>query len=890
MYWDLSCSVVEGVQHLETQSSSSTTRPGTPGLDVFKIAGRSVSGFLHSLKTGNPRQPRMPYTTTLELRLGLFLEYHPHVRSYQRGDASEAFVQAHHIAVPLGTPYAIGYFYEGNAHAYLPDFVGTLCDSGLLIAEAGRHQEKSRGQALAKAEAARRLAQLKGGVYWLGTDENLSELRYQNLLYLHARRQAFSTYEEIAATILADWPRGDPRSVHEFVQRFGSRWSAVEVEAAVWKIVGDAAAEGRLLVDLTEAQLSLSTPLALLDAGAPPILPDPLPSSLEETADEQPLQEADRENDAPLELHVSIPGSTFDASVIEKEEDRARFHRNLAAVTEVLSGKRQAEVARTYGMYPSAPKRLVERTRELGQIACVPHASYHRDRLLHPEFQQLIRKLYIQPLRPTIQAVYEDVQLKKLAEKLSEREGKLVRQPSYDQVYEFLKSISQEDKVVHARSGLKHTPSERTSPHSFVLSIPYPAHICQVDEHTLDQLIVTPDGIPITSRVHAAVLICVKTAAILGVVLSLDNLNEADYMRLVKQAIEPKDRLTVLYECKHPWPCFGKPAVIFHDRGKIFTSERATQVLVDRLGITTQQAPPFAPSAKGTVEALFTWTTRKFEHRLQGTTKATARDRGTYNSAKEAEKAGITLDVLEKLFIQAIVDGYMQEWDKLRRQRRISLWEEAVKETGIPCWMGSQDDLKLLLMKAVNRRNTSTGRYAVRHDSLSFLGRRYVSPGLLNRLRGQEITIYYDQRDISVIYLFLNGELVGEAFCTEFMGKRMSVWEADARRKADAKHAKEGSAESLENRQRIQEEAQSGRKLLSLETKRLEKARLLDQQRQEIHPSHVQATLQALKDQPISPPSPPQRSGLLPPAVPEDDPPGTEIQRLPVRKWRREDE
>ena len=97
--------------------------------------------------------------------------------------------------------------------------------------------------------------------------------------------------------------------------------------------------------------------------------------------------------------------------------------------------------------------------------------------------------------------------------------------------------------------------------------------------------------------------------------------------------------------------------MIFHDQGKIFTSERATQVLVDRLGIVTEQAPPYAPSAKGTVEALFSWMTRKFEHRLPGTTKATPADRGTYDSAGEAQKAGITRDVLEKLFIQSIVDA-----------------------------------------------------------------------------------------------------------------------------------------------------------------------------------------------------------------------------------------
>jgi len=129
-----------------------------------------------------------------------------------------------------------------------------------------------------------------------------------------------------------------------------------------------------------------------------------------------------------------------------------------------------------------------------------------------------------------------------------------------------------------------------------------------VDEHTMDLYVVTPDGTTVASRVHAAVLICVKTAAILGAVLALGPLKEEDYMRLVKQSLERKDHLVTLSGCEHSWPCFGKPAIIFHDRGKIFTSERARQVLVDRLGMITEQAPPYAPSAKGTVESLFRWT------------------------------------------------------------------------------------------------------------------------------------------------------------------------------------------------------------------------------------------------------------------------------------------
>src|SRR5207302_9822815 len=114
----------------------------------------------------------------------------------------------------------------------------------------------------------------------VGTDMNLSERRHQNWLYLHARGQPFTTYAEIADALLRAWPYSDMSWVSEFVQRFGSQWSEAEVEAAVWKLVGDAAAEGRLLVDLAEVELSRATFLALLAPDTSPILPDPLPAEL----------------------------------------------------------------------------------------------------------------------------------------------------------------------------------------------------------------------------------------------------------------------------------------------------------------------------------------------------------------------------------------------------------------------------------------------------------------------------------------------------------------------------------------------------------------------------------------------------------------------------------
>ncbi len=155
------------------------------------------------------------------------------------------------------------------------------------------------------------------------------------------------------------------------------------------------------------------------------------------------------ENEALLVVQASPRGSTFDDSVIEPEV-RARFLRNLAAVTEVPGGKSVRQAAAAYGTAPATPSRLVMCVKVDGQAACVPMGVYQHDRAIHPELQRLMRKLYTQPLRPTMMAVYEDVRLKDLAKELSEREGKLVRTPTYKQVYAFLTSIGQEPEVAQS--------------------------------------------------------------------------------------------------------------------------------------------------------------------------------------------------------------------------------------------------------------------------------------------------------------------------------------------------------------------------------------------------------------------------------------------------------
>src|SRR5437016_8590338 len=196
-------------------------------------------------------------------------------------------------------------------------------------------------------------------------------------------------------------------------------------------------------------------------------------------------------------------------------------------------------------------------------------------------------------------------------------------------------------------------------------------------------------------------------------------------MGLGRRELEPKDGLVLQAGGQHAWPCSGKPAIIFHDRGKIFTSERARQVLVDRLGIITEQAPAYCPSAKGTVEALFRWMTQRYARRLPNTSY------GVHDAQAAAQAGAMTLEELERYFFRAIVDDYQQSWDGLRRQTRAVLWEGAVSLSGVPQYLGAPDDLKLLLMKARNRKAPSHAYQVHDRSRLSFQGRWYTCPGLL---------------------------------------------------------------------------------------------------------------------------------------------------------------
>src|SRR5438270_505108 len=402
--------------------------PEVQGIDLFKIANRSISGWVPSFKMGSAAAPvKLPFCSQLEERLILWLEYHPLVVNYARGDIDAQFATKYRLPIPKHAPFTIGYTFENNPHHYLPDIVGMLTGGQPFIAEAGMEDDKRGDRNLAKAEAARRLACLQRGVFWIGTERTLTKRRSFNLVFLHARRKTFPAFADIATPLASVWPWGEVASVEEVASRLSHQFPTDLVEAAIWKVVADAAAQGHLLLDLEQFTLSRTLPLALLHPSAPVLVPSPLPDTLLPEPDIQPMAGVSH---APVAL---VPGPTFDASRLA-EPQREQFHRNLRAVEQVLAGAKQTQVAKDAGIPRPTLSRLVKRTKLLGSIACVPYGSYTRKTTMHPAFQECIRRLFLLPTRLSMTAIREHTEMQQVVARLTKETGKTVKLPSYAQV------------------------------------------------------------------------------------------------------------------------------------------------------------------------------------------------------------------------------------------------------------------------------------------------------------------------------------------------------------------------------------------------------------------------------------------------------------------------
>src|SRR5438309_7867944 len=91
---------------------------GIRGVDLFKIANESISGWIPSWKLGGQKPSRQPFCSLMEERLLWFWGSHPQWFWFGRVDSIRPFAQTKTFLTRSTTQYPITYLFKGMPNVY----------------------------------------------------------------------------------------------------------------------------------------------------------------------------------------------------------------------------------------------------------------------------------------------------------------------------------------------------------------------------------------------------------------------------------------------------------------------------------------------------------------------------------------------------------------------------------------------------------------------------------------------------------------------------------------------------------------------------------------------------------------------------------------------------
>lgn len=179
----------------------------------------------------------------------------------------------------------------------------------------------------------------------------------------------------------------------------------------------------------------------------------------------------------------------------------------------------------------------------------------------------------------------------------------------------------------------------------------------EIDHTKLDvQLVDETTGLCI-GRPYLTIVMDRFSRMVMGYLLHLSAPNTETVLRVIERAIRPKAELLKRFpKVTNEWWARGLPTRIVPDNAAEF---HAGDLIMgfNELGIEIMYPASRAPQRKGAVERFFSTQNLGLIHNLPGTTFSNIKQRGDYDSEKNA---CFTLLQLEAVVVKWIVDGYHQ--------------------------------------------------------------------------------------------------------------------------------------------------------------------------------------------------------------------------------------
>ena len=317
--------------------------------------------------------------------------------------------------------------------------------------------------------------------------------------------------------------------------------------------------------------------------------------------------------------------------------------------------------------------------------------------------------------------------------------------------------------VVRKRQGAK-AAREQFSAIAGEFTADLPLDIVQIDHTLADIILVDSIDREAFRRPWVTFAIDVATRVVTGFYITFDAPSTLSVALCLEHATMDKSHFTAGQPGYGAWPSRGLPHKIHVDNAKEFHSRAFSQACAE-WGIELDFRPPGRPHYGGHIERLI-GTKMGAVHLLPGTTEASPKARGEYDSMDQA-----TMTLAE-----------FEDWLALEVCRYHGTQHRGINKTPLSKW----EDLE---SEAVIRHPNDAKAFSIsfypglerklRRDGVHLFNIRYWSDAfgaLIGRLKGTVI-VKYDPRDLSRIWIKCPDDRVIEARYRDLQRPKISLWE-----------------------------------------------------------------------------------------------------------------
>ena len=391
-------------------------------------------------------------------------------------------------------------------------------------------------------------------------------------------------------------------------------------------------------------------------------------------------------------------------------------------------GVKRAYLYRLFAAYKLCPKTSTLLPHAGGRPSGSHRLADNTERLVH----KCIEEFYMSRVRPSLAAL-----MRRIAQECRRVEAQT---PNYRTIRRRLAEYDPKD-LTQARYGSKAAGDTFRAVRANIQPT-LPFQLLQIDHSPVDMIVVDErDRLPI-GRPWITLAIDVATRIVAGFYLSLDSPSVVSVALVLTQCVLEKDAWLVDRGLQFlEWPVAGVPDEIHLDNAKEFHSHALTRG-AQEYGIELSYRPLRQPHFGGHIERLI-GTTMGAVHLLPGTTFSNVREKGSYDSAKQAT---MTMPELERWLALEILGRYHRSVHSALHTPPLAAWQKGLQVRGA-------------LRQVQHGRHffcefLPGERRLIRRDGIRLFNIHYWSD-VLSPLAGRSrkaSLVKYDPRDLSKVY------------------------------------------------------------------------------------------------------------------------------------------